>query len=71
MSSKRLHHPKCYKPVKLSCANPDCNTPQALGKFVCKKHGAFGYCTTDACITITMRGKCFKKHDSKTLYRRL
>ena len=26
--------------VKLSCADPDCNTPQILGKFVCIKHGA-------------------------------
>ena len=44
--------------VKLSCADPDCNTPQIPGKFVCKKHGAYGYCTTDACINsaIGMRG---------------
>ena len=34
----------CSKPtVKLSCADPDCDTPQLLGKFVCIKHGAFGY----------------------------
>ena len=30
--------------VKLSCADPDCETPQILGKFVCIKHGAYGYC---------------------------
>ena len=53
--------------VKLSCADPDCDTPQVLGKFVCIKHGAYGYCTTDACISnaISSRGKC-TKHDSKT-----
>ena len=54
--------------MKLSCADPDCDTPQVLGKFVCIKHGAYGYCTTDACITnaMSMSGKC-KKHDSKTV----
>ena len=54
--------------VKLSCADPDCDNPQVRGKFVCIKHGAYGYCTTDACINnaITTRGKC-KKHDSKTV----
>ena len=41
----------CFKhTVKLSCADPDCDTPQILGRFVCIKHGAFGYCTADACI---------------------
>lgn len=30
----------CFKhTVKLSCADPDCETPQVLGKFVCTKHG--------------------------------
>ena len=59
----------CFKhTVKLSCADPTCDTPQVLGYFVCIKHGAFGYCTTYACITnaITTRGKC-RRHDSKTV----
>ena len=44
----------CFKhTVKLSCADPDCDTPQILGKFACIKHGAFGYCTTDTCISTT------------------
>ncbi len=57
----------CFKhTVKLSCADPDCDTPQVPGKFVCIKHGAYGYCTTDACSNnaIGTIGKC-KKHDRK------
>ena len=60
---------QCFKhEPKLSCADPDCDTPRVPGKLVCCKHGAHGCCTLDTCTTnaISMRGKC-TKHDSKTV----
>ena len=54
--------------AKPPCTDPDCESPQILGKFVCVKHGANGNCTTDGCPSnaATRRGKCHK-HDSKTV----
>ena len=37
--------------AKVSCAHLAVDTAQVPCKFVCLQHGAFGYCTTDACIT--------------------
>ena len=63
VSRRGLCDQHCRKP----CSVDGCST-KAKGRGLCIKHGAYGYCTTDACIitAATKRGAC-QKHDSKTV----